>query len=82
MPDSAVYWNIDDSYRLRRVCLDCPHAMFVLYHATESKDQLLRGEILTILETMRIRLALPQFKYQIITPVSQTCWDIMLSNKV
>lgn len=82
MPDSAVYWNIDDSYRLRRVCLDYPHAMFVLYHATESKDQLLRGEILTILETMRIRLALPQFKYQIITPVSQTCWDIMLSNKV
>lgn len=71
MPDSTVYWKIDTSHRLRRVCLDCPHAMFVLYHATESKDQLLRGGILIILETMRIILALPEFKYHIATLVDQ-----------
>lgn len=79
MPDSTVYWNIDASYRLWKFCLNCPHAMLVLYHATESKDQLLRGEILIIFETMRIRWALPEFKYHIVTPVSQICGDIMQS---
>lgn len=69
MPDWTVYWNIDACYRLRKICLDCPHAMIVLYHAIESKNQLLRGEILTILETMRSRLALSQFKYHIVIPV-------------
>jgi len=65
----------------RNICLGCPHAMIVLYHAIVSKNQLLRGEVLTILETMRSRLAAFIIQISYCYPDESNLIDIMPSNK-
>lgn len=70
-PDPVVSWDVAASYRHRKTHNSCPHVIFVLHHATVGKDEPLRGELLSIFEAMKTRLALPQFKSDIINPVSQ-----------
>lgn len=55
--------------------------MIVLYHAIVSKNQLLRGEVLTILETMRSRLAAFIIQISYCYPDESNLIDIMPSNK-
>lgn len=44
--------------------------MLILYHGIEAENDLLRGEVLAILESMATRLGLPKFKEYLNIPVS------------
>lgn len=46
--------------------------MVVLRHSVEATDELLRGEVLSILEAMSTRLGLPKFKKHVNVPVGQS----------
>ncbi|RAL03176.1 uncharacterized protein BO80DRAFT_500489 [Aspergillus ibericus CBS 121593] len=66
---SHVDWTLSKAWVPGRTNKDCPHAMLMITHPVDGDDRLLRGEVLCILETMKFRLSLPEFKDHCIAPV-------------
>ena len=69
----AINWDVTACYNLGGDENDRPHVMFVLHHGNTAMDlQPLRGELLSLLETMVTRLTLPEFENHVVVPVSLT----------
>ncbi|PYI09171.1 hypothetical protein BO78DRAFT_384526 [Aspergillus sclerotiicarbonarius CBS 121057] len=64
-----VHWGLSDAWVPGRKNEGCPHAMLMITHPVDGDERLLRGEVLCILETMKFRLSLPEFKDHCVAPV-------------